>query len=137
MRIERLWNDQSEFRCFELDNRMISRNGIAEVLKRLEGVEIVHEPRFYDDEVFCEFTFRDKLFQATEPYGDSSTYDIVGPEGAQLEMEALATHFELEAPIQSGDTPHQIFFIVNWIASSLLIAGILIAVYKVFVWVGS
>lgn len=125
MKIERLTNDSGNFRCFEIENKIISRHGMSRVISKLEGVEITHSPRFYDDEVFCEFKFKDIKFQMTEPYGDSSVYDIVAPEGAQGELELIAQHFEQSKPIKGGDSGHRAFFVVNWLIGSFMLMALL------------
>lgn len=124
MKIERLTNDQGEFRCFEVENRMVSRVGMAKVISSLEGVNVQHQPRFYDDEVFCKFTLGGHKFEMTEPYGDSSVYDIVAPEADLLEMSEIANHFEISKPIKGGDAGRRLFFITNWVVSTAIYVGV-------------
>ena len=103
MKINRLTNDLGDFRCFEIDNTTVSRNGVAKVVAKLADVKVTHFPRFYDDEVFCEFELNSHKFEVMEPYGDSTTYDIIAPDGQLPEMELIADHFEKSAPIKGGD----------------------------------
>lgn len=113
MMIRRLVNDNGDYRCFEVSNRIISRRGMAMVVSRLEGVEILHYPKFYDDEVFCAFLFMGKRFEISEPYGDSSVYDIYSAEGTQDEISVIAEHFEACVPINTGDAGQIAYFIVR------------------------
>ena len=110
---------------------MISRVGMVKVLSAIEGVNITHYPKFYDDEVFCEFTFGGYKFEMTEPYGDSSLYDLVAPEANLPEMELIAKHFENSKPIKGGDSGRNAFFMVNWLVSTTIVVGI-----GYFIWWG-
>ena len=131
MKIVRLINDHNQFRCFEVDNRLISRDGVARVVSKLEGVSIIHSPNFYDDEVFCKFTYKGFSFKMTEPYGDSSVYDVIAPEHAHKELEEIAKHFEQSEPIKSGDSGHNAFFIINCAIGTFIWIAIL---SWIFIW---
>ncbi len=124
MNINRLQNDQGDFRCFEIDNTIISRNGMAKVVAQLTDVKVTHFPRFYDDEVFCEFELNGHKFEVMEPYGDSTTYDIVAPDARLLEMELIAEHFEKSTPIKGGDFGQRLFFLFNWCLATAFWIGI-------------
>ena len=123
MNIERLKNDNGDFFCFEVENRIISRKGMAKVISKLVGVEILHYPKFYDAEVFCEFELGGHRFEITEPYGDSSVYDVCAPKENLPEMELVANHFELSSPIRGGDSAQRVFFLLNWFLFSFIILG--------------
>jgi len=127
MRINRLQNDQGEFRCFEIDNRTISRNGMAKIISQLSGVEVTHYPKFYNDEVFCQFELNGHKFEMTEPYGDSSVYDVVAPEDLQPEMNYIAEHFEKSRPIKGGDFGQRLFFTFNWFLATAIWIGLISA----------
>jgi len=130
MIIVRLKNDNGEFRCFEVDNRVISRYGMAQVVSKLQGVKISRYPRFYDDEVFCEFEFGGKKFEITEPYGDSSVYDVVAPIDGQCELAKIAEHFEMSPPIKGGDIAHNMLFFMTSIVWPIFVIAFVIGVAK-------
>ncbi len=124
MKINRLLNDQGEFRCFEIDNTTISRSGMAKVVAQLTNVKVTHFPRFYDDEVFCELELNGHKFEISEPYGDSTTYDVVAPSFPLPEMELIAKHFESATPIKGGDLGQRLFFLMNWVLGTAIWIGI-------------
>ena len=132
MKIERLKNDEGMFRCFQVDNQKVSRNGMAKMISNLSGVDVTHWPRFYDDEVFCEFKYKKLDFEILEPYGDNTTYDVVAPENADAELEEVASHFEESAAVKGGDLGHAAFFLLSWLLKSALIFGVFYGVYKLF-----
>jgi hypothetical protein len=137
MQIKRLINDEGSFRCFEFENKQVSRSGTARIIAQLHGVEVLHEPRFYDDEIFCEFAFMGKVFKASEPYGDSSVYDISGPENSDKELELIAHHFETTPGIKGGDTARNAFFLANWLVVSALLLFVISLLYRAFRWIVS
>lgn len=98
MKINRLQNDQGEFRCFEIDNAIISRNGVDKVVAQVTDVKITHFPKFYDDEVFCGFELNGHKLEISEPYGDS--------------------------PIKGGDVGQRLFFFMNWVIGTAIWIGI-------------
>jgi hypothetical protein len=130
MNINRLQNDQGEFRCFEIDNTIISRSGMAKVVAQLANAKITHAPRFYDDEEFCEFELNGHKFKISEPYGDSTTYDVVAPSSPLPEMELVAAHFETATPIKGGDFGQRLFFMFHFILG----AAIWISIGSAAVW---
>ena len=137
MDIDRLINDKDEFRCFEVDNQKISRVGMTKVLASLEGVRINKHPKFYDPEVFCRFSFMGREFMATEPYGDSSVYDVSGPAGSSKELEIIAKHFEASDPIRGGDAGQKVYFLINWVIASWVFIGLLYGAYRGIKWIFS
>ena len=132
MEIERLLNDEGKYRCFQVNNVKVSRNGMAKMLSKLAGIEITHWPKFYDDEVFCEFKYKGFKFEILEPYGDNTTYDLVAPEGAQTELEEIARYFEDSKPIKGGDLGHVAFFISTWLIRSVIVVGVIYGIVRVF-----
>ena len=132
MEIERLLNDEGKFRCFQVNNQKVSRNGMAKMLSNFPGIEINHWPKFYDDEVFCEFLYNGFKFEILEPYGDNTTYDLVAPEGAQTELEEIAKYFEESKAIKGGDLGHAAFFISSWLIQSVILVGIIYGIVQVF-----
>lgn len=124
MKINRIHNDEGEFRCFEVDNRIISRSGMSKVISQIPGVQITYFPKFYSIEVFCEFELNGKKFEVAEPYGDSSIYDVVAQEPNLIEMNVIADHFEKSKPIKGGDFGQRVFFLFNWCLTSAFWIGI-------------
>lgn len=132
MKIERLRNDQGKFRCFEVSNLIISRTGMYKVIQQLKGVAVTHAPKFRDVEVFCEFEFEGHKFEMSEPYGDSSVYDVVGSEEAESQMEAIASHFEKASPITGGDASQRFYFLFMWLVRVSFFALIGYAIWSLF-----
>jgi hypothetical protein len=67
--------------AFEVSNLRIGRRGVCRVVRSIEGAKLLRKPKFlpwFRESVFCEFVFDGELFEAEEPYGDSSRYWI-GP----------------------------------------------------------
>ena len=114
---------------------MVSRTGMVKILTSLEGVTILHHPKFYDAEVFCEFEFGGHKFEITEPYGDSSTYDVVASESAQSELEVIAIHFEAAEPVKGGDIGQRLYFLANWFVLSWVIFGLGYGAWRGFKWI--
>lgn len=83
------------------------------MIKSFDGANITKQPRFFDDDVFCEFEINGQKFFVEEPYGDNTTYDVVAPEYNMKEMELLALHFEEISPLKDGDFGHKIYFLTH------------------------
>lgn len=130
MKIKRYINDEGECKGFEVSNGLISRAGMARVLSKLEGVNITHFPKFYDDEVFCEFEIDGFKFRLTEPWGDSDIYELYLHEANSDLVEKIVTHFEDAKPIQGGDFAQRLFFLFNWSVASAFWIG----VFYLVVW---
>jgi hypothetical protein len=130
MKVDRLINDNGQFRCFEISNIIVSRTGMSRVISQLEGVVVTHRPKFYDDEFFCEFEFRGQRFEMSEPYGDSSVYDVTGPESTQTELETIASHFENVPPITGGDFPRNVYFLFSWLLKASFLTFIVYAIWR-------
>ena len=125
MKIERLINDEGVFRCFAVDNTKISRYGMAKIVSSIPGVVIKKAPRFWDDDVFCEFTFKGKLFFIEEPWGDNVTYDLVAPDQSEQELNEIALVFESAKPIKGGDFGHNVFFFINILVGGMFMFWLL------------
>ncbi|WP_281558147.1 hypothetical protein [Thalassomonas sp. RHCl1] len=116
-------NDEGQFRCFVVDNAKISRNGMTKIASAIPGVTITKSPRFFDDDVFCEFTYKGNSFTIEEPYGDNATYDVVAPEDSLVAFEEIATFFEEATAIKSRDWGYNIMFLLRTVIASLLFIG--------------
>ena len=73
----------------------------------------------------------------SEPYGDSSVYDVSGPGEAQEEIELIAKHFESSSPIKGGDLGQRLFFLFNWVIGSSILMGVLYGAFQGIKWVFS
>lgn len=132
MKIDRLKNDEGQFRCFTVDNTQVSRTGMAKVAAQIPGAQITKRPRFFDDVIFCEFSLNGHRFIIEEAYGDNSTYDVVAPESGLLEMEAVTAHFEFATPIRGGDTGYIAFALLNILVGGIVLILFLKAVFWLF-----
>jgi hypothetical protein len=135
MKIERYINDQGDFRCFAVNNRKVSRSGMVKILSELNGVKILHHPKYNDIEVFCEFELDGHKFEISEPYGDSSDYDVTAPEPNLGALDLLAEHFEKSAPIKGGDSGHNLFFFINWMIFSAIVMAVGYGVWSGIQWI--
>ena len=124
MKIERYISDQGEFRCFAVENRIISRAGLVKVLGRIQDINITKHPRFWDDDIFCEFEYRGMAFVVEEPYGDNTTYDLSSKVLCSEVLEEIASHFEAAAPIKGGDSSHTAFVLVRGLIAVTIISGV-------------
>ena len=87
MKTEKYVNEQGEFRCFGFPNTLLGKQGTIDILNQLPDIEIHYLDKSWGAEVFCEFTYKGRKFDITEPYGDNSYYDISSetPNTKQLE----------------------------------------------------
>ena len=110
---------------------------MAKMISKLDGVKILHYPRFYDDEVFCEFEFGGYKFEMTEPYGDSSVYDVVAPKPNLSEMHEVAEHFESTNAVKGGDFAQNVYFLCSWVISSAVLIGLVVGIWRGVKWLAS
>jgi hypothetical protein len=132
MKIEKYINDNGEWRCFVVSNTHVSRSGFVRMIASCNGVFITKHPKFFDDDVFCEFEINGHKFCVEEPYGDNTTYDVVAPEANLKEMEFLAKHIENTSPIKGGDLGHQIYFLMGYVIRALVFFAIVRAIWVYF-----
>jgi len=97
-----------------------------------DGVEVVRKPRFFDNDVFCEFTINGHKFYVEEPYGDNTSYDVVAPEANLKELDSLARQIESMSPIKGGDIGHQIYFLTTYLIGGGLLFVIVLAILRLF-----
>jgi hypothetical protein len=124
MNIERYINDDGEFRCFVVDNTKVSRNGMTKMVSSIPGAIITKSPRFFDDDVFCEFTYKEKCFIIEEPYGDNTTYDVIAPENGLVAFDEIATFFESATPTKGGDWGYNSMFLLRMVVAGIIFTGI-------------
>ena len=66
--------------AFEIDNFRLSRSDLVEVVRQIEGVQLLRVPKKalseLQEEEFCEFSVGGVAFTAWEPFGDNSRYWI-------------------------------------------------------------
>lgn len=77
MQIYDLLDREGRVFAFEIDNLLVRRRAVAEIVRSIPGAQ-VQRYRAWSD-VFCEFVIDGTKFQAWEPFGDNSRYWI-GPE---------------------------------------------------------
>ena len=126
MNIERYINDDGEFRCFVVDNTKVSRNGMTKMVSSISGVTVTKYPRFFDDDIFCEFTFKEHYFIIEEPYGDNTTFDVVAPENGLEAFNEIANFFENATPLRSGDWGYNTLFLMRIVLAGIIFIGVVI-----------
>ena len=89
MKIERYINDNNDSHCFGFPHSLVGKSGVKEILSRLSGAEITYWSKYWGAEVFCEFKYKNKKFEVSEPYGDNSYYDILCKEPNTPELEEI------------------------------------------------
>jgi hypothetical protein len=124
MNIERCFYDNNEFRCFLVDNTKVSRTGMCKMVQLIPGVIVTKIPRFWDDDIFCEFTYKEKCFFIEEPYGDNVTYDVVAPKNGLVAFEEIAAFFESATPIKGGDWGYNTLFLMRTFVAAMIFLGI-------------
>ena len=129
MKIEKYINEHGEWSCFVVSNSFVSRSGLTRMINSCDGVLITKKPKLFDVDVFCKFEINGYEFYIEEPYGDSSTYDVIAPEAGLMEMEILTKHIEVTSPIKGGDFGHKLYFLTTAIIGSLLMFGIIRAIW--------
>jgi len=81
MKIFDVRNADGELLAFEVRNTWLTRPGVARIVRRIPGVQLVRTPHYFQrraQDEFCEFVVGGATFIAWEPFGDSSRYWI-GP----------------------------------------------------------
>src|SRR5436190_9705880 len=80
MQIYDLKDSEGRVYAFEVDNLLIGRRGVADIVATIPGAHVskLHRSWWGPDE-FCEFEVAGTRFRAWEPFGDNSRYWI-GPE---------------------------------------------------------
>jgi hypothetical protein len=132
MKLNKYTNEQGALRYFSVNNLLVSRSGLCRMIASCEGVTITKKPRFFDDDVFCEFTINGHRFYVEEPFGDNATYDFVAPESGSAEMQQLAKHLETMSPVTGGDFGHQLYFLFIFITGGLFMLVIFKAILELF-----
>lgn len=94
------------------------------MIASIPDVIVTKYPRFFDGDIFCEFTYKGKHCTIEEPYGDSTTYDIVTPESGLIVFKEIACAIEKAEPIKGGDWGYNIVFLMR-----MLVAGLVFAVF--------
>ena len=88
--------------AFELENVYISPKTIAGILQRTDGVrEVRRNPiLFHSNDVYINFTYKNKNYIVWEPFGDSSRYWI-GPDshsGGHEDISIIEKNFQSHKP---------------------------------------
>lgn len=102
MKIEKYINDAGEFRCFAFPNTFVWKKDVKRILESMPDVNITYFTKAMGAEVFCEFTFKGKQFEVSEPYGDNSYYDVLCTTPDTEELEYLYGVFS------SHDVSHKV-----------------------------
>lgn len=132
MNIRRCRNDLGEFRCFEVDNSKISRHGMFVVVSKIQGVEILTAPKYWHDELFCEFRLNGHVFNIIEPYGDNVTFDVNAPLPDLQELEIIANHFERSEPVTGGDFGWHAFKLLRHFVVGMVFLGVIVILRRLF-----
>jgi hypothetical protein len=87
MRFYDILDSEGRIFAFEVGRGLtLSRRRLSAKLKRIPGVNVVREPRFFswlDDDEFCEFSINGVPFVAHEMFGDNSRFWI-GPRDKKI-----------------------------------------------------
>ena len=81
MHIYEVINESGEVFAFEINNTLLSRKKVIQIIEDLPGVNVVGRPKgfvFDNENEFCQFEYEGNTFIIEEPWGDSSRY-WVGP----------------------------------------------------------
>jgi hypothetical protein len=94
MKVIRHKNEDDEFRCISFSNTLISRRGIVRKLKEIPGfVKSEYQPDIKESD-FYRFEINGLEFTVTEPWGDSSQYEIFCETPNTAELEDIAVFLE-------------------------------------------
>ena len=76
--------------AFEIENTLISRRGIARLLRNVPGVSNVKLGGHFGsaNDVRVSFNYRGAEYEVEEPYGDNSRY-LIGPKDPSSETSSI------------------------------------------------
>ena len=78
MNIYPIENESGQLHAFEIENWKVSRARATSIVKSIPDAVIIREPKkilsWFREDVFCEFSINNTVFQIDEPYGDNSRY---------------------------------------------------------------
>ena len=102
MKTERYITDDGDFYCFGILNTFIGKKGALQAVKELPDCTITYSSRSIFVEHFCSFSYKNKVFEISEPYGDNSYYDVCCTEPNTPELEEVHERFaQLQVPSRS------------------------------------
>ncbi len=99
MKVYPIRNSEGLLHALEIDVTIFGRRKVLKVVKTLEGVNIIREPKiflsWFREESFCEFSINNVLFEVQEPFGDNSRYLISSKHqpGERKELQLVAEVF--------------------------------------------
>ena len=96
MRIFEGHNENGDLIWFEISNIFCTRHAAIKIVRKIYGVEVLEIQ--LNDDMFCKFRLRDRVFDLWEPFGDNSRYHIGEKEAKNSE--------ELET-IRDTFSPHK------------------------------
>jgi hypothetical protein len=77
MHIYDLHDKEGRAFAFQIDNLLVSRSTVAEIVRSIAGARVHrHSRSWWGPDVFCEFEVGGTQFQAWEPGGDNSRYSV-------------------------------------------------------------
>ena len=100
MQIYDVRGDNGELLAFEVPNWRLTRPGVARIVRRIPGAQLVRVPRYFQwrsPDEFCEFVLGGVTFIVWEPFGDNGRYWI-GPQPSRPvpELEQVRAAFAAE-----------------------------------------
>jgi hypothetical protein len=87
MKVYDVHDEQGRIQSFEIENSPISRGAVIKILKTIPGLIVKRSPAWFrfGEEDFCEFELGGTIFQASEPWGDSSRFWLGPSSGSYSE----------------------------------------------------
>ena len=97
MHIYEVINESGEVFAFEINNTLLSRKKVIQIIEELPGVTVVSKPQdfvFDNESEFCQFEYEGDTFIIEEPWDDSSRYWI-GPKPIKFtpNINSIMNHF--------------------------------------------
>jgi hypothetical protein len=123
-------SDYSKMKSYSFKNDKWTRKGVARLLRKQSGLEITAPPRFWDDEVFCQFTYMGDIYFVMEPWGDNDEYCIYTFSDSSESINIITNIFDSSDPIKVID-PLRVIFVLTQMSISMLI---FVAIFK---WITS
>jgi hypothetical protein len=109
--------------AFEIDNLLVSRNTVAEIVRSIAGARVLRQSRsWWGPDVFCEFEVGGTQFHAWEPWGDSSRYWI-GPEPPQFSEQTAIVRAAFAAYSPLRQQPTSIVLKLTFVLRGLFLAA--------------
>lgn len=92
-----LCDENGKLHAFEIGNLFNGRKRVTRIVSNIPNTLILKRPKllsWFNEDIFCEFYFKNKSFTIEEPFGDHSRYLIgANPPGYCEELEIIEEVF--------------------------------------------